>query len=65
MVPGKNKRSNALQTNATGQRPPTRVEALLKILKANNIPASQLGTLENAVENQSVPNMTTEDWSVE
>lgn len=48
-----------------GPRPPTRAEALLKMLKANNYPAHQLGSLENTVVNQDVNPMNPEDWTQE
>ena len=57
------KGSSALKR--TGPRPPTRAEALLKMLKANNYPASQLNSLENTVGNQDVKPMTNEDFSIE
>ena len=43
------KKSSAL--GRTGPRPPTRAEALLKMLKANNYPAHQLSSLEHTVVN--------------
>ena len=48
-----------------GPRPPTRAEALLKMLKANNYPAHQLGSLENTVVNQDVKPIEKDDFQEE